>query len=512
MISSPVQKLFHTRFPVLTPDEAAEFIQHGQTVGFSGFTPAGATKVIPKAIARRAKAEHDAGRPFQIGVVTGASTGPSLDGELARANAISWRTPYQSDPDLRKRINSGETRFFDMHLSMLPQNVRYGFLGKFSWAIVEAASVSDDGVIVPTSSVGASPTFCRVADKVLIELNHYHPASLYGIHDIYEPEDPPHRRAIPIYKPSDRAGPPYIKVDPTKIAGIVETNLPDETNRFDPPNEITTRIGRNVAEFLAQELKAGTIPAGFLPIQSGVGDIANAVLGALGDHPDIPKFEMFTEVIQDSVINLINNGKVRFASGTALTVSQNVLDSIYSSFEDYRHRLLLRPQEISNQPELIRRLGLISINTAIEADIFGNVNSTHIMGRNIMNGIGGSGDFTRNAFISIFTCPSTQKNGKISTIVPLVSHADHSEHSVQIVVTEQGVADLRGKDPNERAQLIIEHCSHPDFRDTLHCYYGMSKGGHTPQTLATVFRMHEQFLQTGDMHGVDWCEIAARQS
>jgi len=508
----PAPKLPHTRFPILTPDEAAAFIQHGQTVGFSGFTPAGATKVIPTAIARRADAEHKAGRPFQIGVVTGASTGKSLDGELARANAIAWRTPYQSDPDLRKRINSGETRFFDMHLSMLPQNVRYGFLGKFSWAIVEAASVSDDGVIVPTSSVGATPTFCRVADKILIELNHYHPPILYGMHDIFEPDDPPNRREIPIYKPSDRAGPPYIKVDPAKIAGVVETNLPDETAGFDAPNEVTRKIGQNVAEFLAGELKNGTIPAGFLPIQSGVGDIANAVLGALGDHPDIPRFEMYTEVIQDSVIGLINKGKVRFASGTALTVSKQVLDAIYANFDDYRHRLLLRPQEISNQPEVIRRLGLISVNTAIEADLFGNVNSTHIMGRNIMNGIGGSGDFTRNAFISIFTCPSLQKNGKISTIVPLVSHADHSEHSVQVIVTEQGVADLRGKDPNERAQLIIQRCSHPDFRDTLRCYYEMSKGGHTPQTLSTVFRMHQHFLEKGDMRGVDWCEIAAGKS
>jgi acetyl-CoA hydrolase len=509
MMSPPPQKLLHTRFPLLTPDEAAEFIQHDQTVGFSGFTPAGATKVIPKAIARRAMAEHTAGRPFQIGVVTGASTGPSLDGELARANAISWRTPYQSDPDLRKRINAGETRFFDMHLSMLPQNVRYGFLGKFSWAIVEACSVTDDGVIVPTSSVGATPTFCRVADKILIELNHYHPPALYGIHDIYEPEDPPHRRAIPIYKPSDRAGPPYIKVDPRKIAGVVETNLPDETGTFDPVSDITRRIGQNVAEFLAGELRNGTIPAPFLPIQSGVGDIANAVLGALGEHPDIPAFEMYTEVIQDSVISLINSGKVRFASGTALTVSRDVLSAIYGSFEHYRHRLLLRPQEISNQPEVIRRLGLISINTAIETDLFGNVNSTHIMGRNIMNGIGGSGDFTRNAFISIFTCPSTQKGGKISTIVPLVSHADHSEHSVQVVVTEQGVADLRGKDPHERAQLIIGRCSHPDFRDTLHHYFELAKGGHTPQTLASAFRMHEQFLQTGDMHGAEWRDVPA---
>jgi succinate CoA transferase len=503
-MSSPSQKLLHTRFPVLTADEAAEFVQHGQTVGFSGFTPAGATKVIPKAIAHRAAAEHKAGRPFRIGVVTGASTGPSLDGELARANAISWRTPYQSDPDLRKRINTGETHFFDMHLSMLPQNVRYGFLGKFSWAIVEAASVTDDGVIVPTSSVGATPTFCGVADKILIELNHYHPPALYGIHDIFEPDDPPHRRAIPIYKPSDRAGPPYIKVDPRKIVGIVETNLPDETGAFDPVSPVTRQIGHNVAEFLAAQLKAGAIPSSFLPIQSGVGDIANAVLGALGTHPDIPPFEMYTEVIQDSVIDLINNGKVRFASGTALTVSQDVLASIYSSFENYRHRLLLRPQEISNQPEIIRRLGIISINTAIEADLSGNVNSTHIMGRNIMNGIGGSGDFTRNAFISIFTCPSTQKGGKISTIVPLVSHADHSEHSVQIIVTENGVADLRGKDPAERAQLIIDHCAHPDFRDSLRQYFELAKGGHTPQTLSTVFLMHEQFLKKGDMRGVAW--------
>ncbi len=505
----PSQRLLHTRFPLLTPDEAAEFIQHGQTVGFSGFTPAGATKVIPRAIARRAAAEHQAGRPFQIGVVTGASTGPSLDGELARANAISWRTPYQSDPELRKRINAGETRFFDMHLSMLPQNVRYGFLGKFSWAVIEAASVTDDGVIVPTSSVGATPTFCGVADKILIELNHYHPPILYGIHDIFEPADPPNRRAIPIYKPADRAGPPYIKVDPRKIAGIVETNLPDETASFDPPNETTRRIGQNVAEFLAAQLKAGTIPASFLPLQSGVGDIAKAVLGALGTHPDIPAFEMYTEVIQDSVISLINDGKVRFASGTSLTVSPPVLDSIYATFEDYRHRLLLRPQEISNQPEVIRRLGLISINTAIEVDLFGNVNSTHIMGRNIMNGIGGSGDFTRNAFISIFTCPSTQKGGKISTIVPFVSHTDHSEHSVQVVITDQGVADLRGKDPNERARLIIDRCAHPDFRDPLRCYFDMSKGGHTPQTLATAFGMHEQFLKSGDMHGADWCQHIA---
>jgi succinate CoA transferase len=486
----------------MTAEEAAAMIPHGATVGFSGFTPAGAAKAVPLAIAGRAQREHEAGRPYQIAVVTGASTGPSLDGSLARADAIAWRTPYQSDPELRRKINAGKTRFFDMHLSALPQVVRYGFLGKFDYAVIEACDITPDGQIVLTSSVGAAPTFCRVADKVIIELNRCHPPALRGFHDIYEPADPPHRREIPIYRASDRAGSPVIKVPASKIVGVVETDLSDETGSFVEPNETTRRIGQNVAEFLAAELRRGTIPKEFLPIQSGVGDIANAVLGAMGTHPDIPDFEMYTEVVQDSVIGLMRSGKVKFASGVSLTVSSDVLREIYSNLEYFRSRLLLRPQEISNNPEIVRRLGIISINTAIEVDLFGNVNSTHVMGRSMMNGIGGSGDFTRNAFISIFTCPSTAKDNKISTIVPLVSHMDHSEHSVQVVITEQGVADLRGKSPHERAQLIVKNCSHPDFRPELLRYYELSKEGHTPQMLANAFAFHQQFLINGDMRGV----------
>jgi len=502
--SSPVIQTSALKFPILTAREAAALIRHGETVGFSGFTPAGTPKAIPAAIAVHATEEQSAGRPFQIGVVTGASTGPSIDGRLAAANAISFRTPYQSDPTLRRRINAGETRFYDMHLSMLPQNVRYGFLGKFSWAVVEACEVTNDGQIVPTSGVGASPTFCHCADKILIEVNRYHPPALRGFHDIYEPADPPHRSHIPIYSPTDRAGTPYIQVDPAKIAGIVYTDLPDETSAFEEATPVTTQIGHNVAQFLAAERRRGAIPAQFLPIQSGVGDIANAVLGSLGAHPDIPKFSMYTEVIQDAVINLLRQGKIEFASGVSLTVSKAVLASIYADLPAFRSRLLLRPQEISNQPEVVRRLGLISINTAIEADLFGNINSTHILGKNIVNGIGGSGDFTRNAFLSIFTCPSTAKDGKISTIVPLVSHVDHSEHSVQVIATEQGVADLRGKDPYQRANLIIDNCAHPDFRADLRRYFALAQSGHTPQTLGTAFAMHQQFLLAGDMRGVNW--------
>ena len=495
-------------FPVLTADEAAAMIDHGQTVGFGGFTPAGAPKVIATAIAAKAETEHEAGREFQIGVLTGASTGPSLDGALAKADAISFRTPYQSNSDLRKRINAGTTRFFDMHLSLMPQAVRYGFLGPVHWAVVEASDVTAGGGIVLTSSVGAVPTFCKKAEKILIELNHHHPPTLLGFHDIYEPADPPYRREIPIYAASDRIGSPVVKVDPQQIAGVVVTNLPDENSGFDEPTPETEKIGDRVAEFLAGEVKAGRIPKNFLPIQSGVGNIANAVLGALGSHPEIPAFEMYTEVLQDSVVKLLKRERVRFASTCSLTLSPNAIRSIYENLEWFRPRILMRPQEITNHPEVIRRLGLISINTAIEIDIFGNVNSTHVMGRQMMNGIGGSGDFTRNAYLSVFTCPSTAKGGKISTIVPLVSHMDHSEHSVQIVATEHGIADLRGRSPLERAILIIENCAHPDFREELKGYLDMVEGGHTPQTLTAAFRMHEQFQKTGTMRGVRWEDFA----
>jgi len=493
-------------YPVLTAAEAAELIQNGQTVAFSGFTAAGAPKVVPSALAERAKNIHTAGQPFRIGVMTGASTGKSLDGALAKADAVLFRTPYQSDPDLRKSINEGKTAFFDMHLSMLPQAVRYGFLGPVQWAVIEACDVSPNGEITLTSAVGSAPTFCRVADKIIIELNKFHTAGLRGFHDIFEPEDPPYRNPLPLFRPSDRIGAPTVKVNPSKIVGIVHNDMPDETGSFGEISPTTARIGENVANFLAEELKRGLIPKSFLPIQSGVGDTANAVLKAMGQRAGIPMFEMYTEVIQDAVVDLMKEGKVRFASGCSLTVTNPVLRDIYDNLEFFRSKFLLRPQEITNSPEIVRRIGIVSVNTAIEVDITGNVNSTHVLGRSIMNGIGGSGDFARNAFLSIFTCPSTAKGGGISTIVPLVSHLDHSEHSVQIIVTEQGVADLRGKNPAARVQAIIDNCAHPDYRGILRDYVALAGNAHSPQTLSAAFGMHLTFSKAGDMRKVNWAD------
>jgi acetyl-CoA hydrolase len=493
-------------FPILSAEEAAELIPNGATIGFSGFTPAGTPKAIPAALAAKARREHEAGREFKVGVLTGASTGKSLDTALAEADAISFRTPYQSSAALRKQINAGKVRFVDMHLSLVPQVVRYGFLGPVHFAVAEACDITPGGGIVLSTSVGAANTYLRLADKILIELNANHPGTLLGMHDIFEPLDPPARQEIPVYASSDRIGSPICVVDPKRILGVVLTNLPDETGAFDEPTPVTDQIGENVANFLVSEMKAKRVPPQFLPLQSGVGNIANAVLGALGRNPEIPAFEMYTEVLQDSVVPLLENGRCSFASTCALTLSPEAMRNVTSNIEFFKKRILMRPQEISNHPEIVRRLGIVSMNTAIEVDLGGNVNSTHVMGKTMMNGIGGSGDFTRNAYLSIFSCPSTAKGGKISAIVPLASHMDHSEHSVQIIITEQGIADLRGKDPHERAELIIENCAHPDYRPQLRDYLKLTKAGHEPLSLSLGLAMHRQFLRHGDMRNINWEE------
>ena len=249
-------------------------------------------------------------------------------------------------------------------------------------------------------------------------------------------------------------------------------------------------------------MKAGRLPKELLPIQSGVGNIANAVLEGLNQGP-FENLSAYTEVLQDGMLAMLRSGKLRSASATALSLSPEVMDEFLQHIDFYRERIVLRPQEISNHPEIIRRLGLIAMNAMIEADIYGNVNSTHVMGSAIMNGIGGSGDFARNAYLSIFMTPSTAKNGTISCIVPMVSHVDHTEHDVQILVTEQGLADLRGLSPTRRAEIVIAQCAHPDYRDALRDYVARAKQGatgqHTPHLLGEALSWHQRYVQTGSM-------------
>lgn len=498
-------------FNILTAAEAARIVKHGYVVGVSGFTPAGTPKAVTAEIAKIAEEEHAKGNPFQIDVLSGASTGDSCDGVLTRAKAIRYRAPYTTNGDFRKAVNNnGEIAYNDIHLSQMAQEIRFSFLGKVNVAIIEACELTADGKIYLTAAGGISPTICRLADHIIVELNSAHSKNMMGLHDVYEPLDPPYRREIPIFKANDRIGTPYIQVDPKKIIGVVEVNLPDEARDFTEPDPITDQIGINVANFLAADMKRGIIPSTFLPLQSGVGNIANAVLGALGRDKTIPAFEMYTEVIQDSVIDLMKQGRIKFGSTCSLSVTNGCLDNIYDDIAFFRDKLVLRPSEISNHPEVIRRLGVVAMNTAIEADIYGNINSTHITGTKMMNGIGGSGDFTRNAYISIFSCPSVAKGGKISSIVPMVSHHDHSEHSVNVVITEQGIADLRGKSPIERSRAIIENCAHPDYKGLLWDYVKYASKGQTPHSIHAALAMHAAFNETGDMKNVDWAKYTCK--
>ncbi len=493
-------------FKIITAAEAAAYVKHGDNIGLSGFTPAGTPKAVTPEIAKIAQEEHEKGNPFQIGIFSGASTGDSCDGMLTRAKAIRYRAPYTTNADFRKAVNNGEIAYNDIHLSQMAQELRFGFLGKVNVAIIEACEVTHDGKVYLTAAGGISPTIARLADKVIIELNTAHSKNMMGMHDVFEPLDPPYRKALPIYRPSDRIGVPYVQVDPEKIVGIVEVNKPDEARGFTAPDPITDQIGQNVANFLVSDMRRGIIPSSFLPLQSGVGNIANAVLGALGRDKTIPAFEMYTEVVQDAVIDLIRQERVKFGSTCSLSVTNECLQDIYNDMNFFRDKLVLRPSEISNNPEIVRRLGVISMNTAIEADIYGNVNSTHVGGTKMMNGIGGSGDFTRSAYISIFSCPSVAKEGKISAIVPMVAHVDHSEHSVNIIITEQGIADLRGKSPMERAKAIIENCAHPDYKNLLWDYLKISQKGQTSHALRAVFGMHDTLARKGDMRLTDWSE------
>jgi len=493
----------------MTAAEAAALIKNGENIALSGFTQSGAAKAVTKELAKVAEAEHAAGRNFQVGIFTGASTGQSTDGDLANAHAIRYRAPYTTNSDFRKHVNMGEIAYNDIHLSQMAQELRYGFMGQVDWAILEVCDIEEGETTCKaylTSAGGISPTAARLAKHVILEHNTFHSTGAKYLHDVYELQDPPLRQPIPLTNVSDRIGKPYVEIDARKIVGVVECNIPDEARAFKDLDPVTTKIGMNVAEFLVADMKRGIIPQSFLPLQSGVGSTANAILAALSQDKNVPDFNIFTEVLQDAVVDMMLEGRVKDASACSLTVTNESLMKVYDNIDYFRKHLTLRQSEISNSPELIRRLGVIAINTALEVDIYGNANSTHISGTKMMNGIGGSGDFERNAYISIFTCPSVAKGGLISSVVPMVSHHDHSEHDVNIIVTEQGVADLRGKSPMQRAECIIENCAHPDYRQLLWDYLKIACGGHTRHCLSAAFAMHDTLGRKGDMRLTDYAE------
>ena len=482
---------------IVSAEEVAAYIKPGMSIGMSGFTASSYPKAIPLALAERMKKE-----PFKIDLWTGASTGPELDDTLAAVHGIAKRLPYQTDAILRGEINDGSVDYLDLHLSESAQLGRVGYLGKLDLAIVEAVAITEEGNIIPSTSLGNAASYVQQADIVIVEVNTTQPLELEGMHDVYVPLDPPHRLPIPIVKADDRVGTPFIPCTPDKIKFIVPCDIKDHTRDLAPIDENSKKMSQFTLEFLNAEIKAGRMPKNLLPLQSGVGNVANAVMAGFVDS-DLEDLTVYTEVIQDGMLDLIDANKLNFASGTAFSPSPAGMERFYKDVAKYKKYLLLRPQEISNSPEVVHRLGVIAMNTALEVDIYGNVNSTHVTGTKMMNGIGGSGDFARNAFLTIFYTPSIAKNGAISSVVPMCSHIDHTEHDVDVIITEQGIADLRGLAPRKRALEIINNCVHPDYKPVLLDYYNRAveatKHAHTPHIIKEALSFHEKFIETKSM-------------
>lgn len=282
---------------VVTPEEAASWIQDGMTLGLSGFTRAGDVKAVPFALADRAKHES-----FKVNVYTGASLGSDVDKLFAEAGILGKRLPFQADPTMRKGINQGDFLFIDQHLSHTAELVRAKVMDPIDFAILEAVSIAEDGLIIPSTSIGNSLSFAKNARHIIIEINLAQSTQLEGLHDLYEPGRQGERNPIPLTKAGDRIGIPGIKVDLDKVRGIVFTNQQDSPSTIVPPDEETAIMAQHLLRFLRGEIEAGRLANSLAPLQSGIGSVANAVLHGMLDS-EFENLEVYSEVLQDAVFD-----------------------------------------------------------------------------------------------------------------------------------------------------------------------------------------------------------------
>ena len=499
---------------VKTAEECIPLFKNGMDLGWSGFTPAGYPKALPIALADHVERNNLQGQ-LRFNLFIGASVGAETENRWAELDMIDRRWPYQTGKSIAKGINSGRIRMGDKHLSMFGQDLGYGFYTpKIDIAMIEVSEILEDGSLVPTASCGVIGEILMIAEKIIIEVNTAMP-SFRGMHDCLAPQAPPNREPLLICKASDRIGSEAFACDPDKIIAVVESKYPDKGRAFSASDETSEAIAAHILEFLEQEVEAGRLPVNLLPLQSGVGSIANAVLGGLAKGP-FKNLTVYTEVLQDTMLDLFDSGKLDAASSCSLSLSETEgFPRFLKNWDSYADKITLRPLSISNAPEPIRRLGVIAMNTPLEFDIYAHANSTLVGGTRIINGIGGSGDFLRNGFLKIMHSPSVRPSKTdplgITCVVPKAPHIDHTEHDLDILVTEQGLADLRGLAPKDRARTIIEKCAHPVYRPILSEYLEIATReciekvvGHEPQLFDRCFKMQQNLVQNGTMRIKNW--------
>ena len=467
--------------PVTSVEEAAAVVADGDTVAVSGFGGVGYPKAVPEALA-----DHES-----LTIVTGGGVGGEIDEVLVESGAMERRTHFQTRRTVRTAINDGDVAFFDRHVSQFGDEVRFGPGLDVDVAIVEAVAVGEDWV-VPSTSIGQAPALIRAADRLVVEVNRAQPRSLEAVHDVYERAAPPAREPIPLSGPTDRIGESSIPFEAGKLRAVVESDRPDDPYTFREPTDVDREIGAHLGSFLEAEIESNPLLADTVTLQFGVGSMGNALMAALADV-DVGDRELiyFGEVVQDGLLDMLDEGRLEGVSATSLALSEAGQQRFFDDIDRYVDDVVLRPGDLSNNPALIERFGVVGVNSAVEVDCYGNANATHVGGTRMINGIGGGGDFVRNCRLSIVALPSTAAGGEISRIVPMTPHVDHTEHDVSVVVTEHGVADLRGLSPRERAAAIVD-VADPSYRGELEVYLDRAAdgGGQTPHDLETAFDWH----------------------
>jgi succinyl-CoA:acetate CoA-transferase len=464
-----------------TPVAAATEIPDDATLVLSGFGRAGYPKAVPLALA-------ESGRNLSLTVISGGSVGDEVDTALVEAGAVARRFPYQATRVARDAVNTGDVAFHDRHISRLGDEVAFGHFGTPDVALVEAVAVGPDW-LVPTTSIGHTPTYVATARHLVVEVNHAQPLALQHLHDVYDRGSPPTRPPIPLSTPGERIGSPRVAFDPDKLLAVVETDRPDTPYTFREPTRTDERIAENLVSFLTREVRENPTLDRALNLQFGVGSLGNALMSAFADADFGDRVvSYYGEVIQDGLLDMLDADRLASASAASLALSADGQRRLFADVEGYADRVVVRNADVSNNPTLIDRFGVVGVNSALEVDLYGHVNSTHVGGTHVVNGIGGSGDFTRTSTLSLIALGSTAKDGRIPRVVPMVPHVDHTEHDVSVVVTEQGVADLRGCSPRERAARLVQ-CAHPDYRDALEAYLDRAAGGggNIPHDLDSAF-------------------------
>jgi len=477
----PVSDRIAADLPVRDAPAAAAEIADDATLLVSGFGSVGYPKAVPDAL-------RTSGRDLSLTLVSGGSVGDEIDVDLIEAGAVDRRFPYQARPPARDRVNSREIAFHDRHIASLGDEVRFGGLVDADVAVVEAVAVGE-GWFVPSMCIGPTPAFVEAADRLIVEVNAAQPLALQRFHDVYRPGTEP----LPLSEPDERIASPSVEFDPGKLAAVVRTDRADSPYSFRELTGAEQDLAAHLAEFLTAEIERSPAYADRVPLQFGVGSVGNALMSELGSVEFGDREVVYAgEVIQDGLLDMLDDGLLESASATSLALTADGQSRLVADVDRYAEDVVLRPSDVSNDPSTVKRFRTIGVNSAVEVDVYGHVNSTHLDGTHVVNGIGGSADFIRNALVSVVALPSTAAGGDISRIVPMASHVDHTEHDVDVVVTERGVADLRGLAPIERAERIAGNCAHPDYRADLRAYVEEAAGrdGHIPHDLDRAFDRH----------------------